>query len=421
MYLNIIRKAALLCLTVAFSLNLTAQDNSSFSSNFYGYVGFDAFYDTRQVTTARQGLVILYPLNEDLDPEGVDRNEGSEFNFTVVSTRLGAEIEGPDILGAASSANVEIDFLGTGKPYFNLIRLRQANVTLDWNRFSVLAGQNWHPMFVTECLPGVVAHAGGIPYHALNRAPQVKLRYKTGPLNLSLTILAHSDFSSLGPDGSTNDYLRKSGSPEAILQAIYESGNVLVGGTAGYHTLRPGSETPAGFSTSEEIGGFVGNIFTTLTFDEATLKMMANYGQNNSHLVMQGGYGETGPVNPARLEYGYTGIHAFSLWSDAEIHPGALTGLFSEEDALRLGIFGGYSRNLGSDEEITGDVWARGSDISHMYRISPRAVYSHGQASLGFELIYDIAAYGNPDNRFEFEETNEVSNLRTLLSLRYNF
>ncbi len=52
-----------------------------------------------------------------------------------------------------------------------------------------------------------------------------------------------------------------------------------------------------------------------------------------------------------------------------------------------------------------------------MYRVSPRVIYAPGQVSFGAELVYDIAAYGEPDNRFRFTETKNVTNIRALIVL----
>ena len=56
-----------------------------------------------------------------------------------------------------------------------------------------------------------------------------------------------------------------------------------------------------------------------------------------------------------------------------------------------------------------------------MYRISPRVLYTPGQVAFGAELVYDIAAYGEPDTRFRFTETNNVTNIRALISMKYSF
>ena len=397
------------------SLHFTAikaqEDNTSLQTDIYGYIEISPFFDSRQVVTARQGLVLLYPMNEDLDPGGSDLNGVSGLNFPVINSRMGINFGGPAILGADASARFEVDFLGTRGDLFGMLRLRHAFITLEWEKTSIIAGQTWHPMFVPQCFPNTVSFAGGVPFHALNRAPQIRFTYNDGGLSLSAIALTHSDFPSLGPLGPSGSYLSNSGIPETLLQVLYTNGPVLVGGTAGYQLLRPRTFTGEGYRTDEKMAGIEANIFTTLSLSPATVKIQANYGQNNSHLVMMGGYGETVPLNAEEGIYGYTGIHALSAWTDIET-----TG-----SPVKAGLFAGYSRNLGSDEAITGEVWARASDIAQMYRVSPRIIYAPGQVSFGAELVYNITAFGEPDNRFRFTETNNVTNIRALISMKYSF
>jgi hypothetical protein len=389
----------------------TASPQSPFQIEFHGFVNFEMFYDSRQTVAAREGNVLLFPAAENLDPEGFDLNAVPSFQMSLLSSRLQAAIKGPEILGAKSSALFEVDFLGTAQDKFNLIRMRHALVKLNWENTELLAGQYWHPLFITSCFPGVIHFGGGVPYNVLNRSPQLRLTHKAGNISLIAALLAQSDFSSTGPMGNSSIYLRNSGLPETWTQLIYEKDRFLAGASAGLLSLRPKTQTTVGFQTKENMTSLAGNIFAKYRFEKFQIKVQGTWGENLNHLVMLGGYGEAELIDPEKGIYNYSGIRSMASWVDME----TITGKW------RAGLFGGFSKNLGSGKPITGNYWARGGNISHIYRIAPRLGYFVEKVSFNLEMVYDVAAYGTPDNQFKFAETTPLANLRILTTMKYNF
>ena len=384
---------------------------SGWEKSIYGFMNYETIFDSRSVVAAREGTVLLFPEGRDPDPDGNDLNGDASFNMMVLSSRLGVELTGPEVFGAALGLRLEGDFLGTSGGLHHMARLRHAYLSLEWSETALLAGQYWHPMFVSGSFPNTVSYAGGVPFHGLNRAPQLRVSWSRGGFGLLAAALTHSDFPSLGPGGSSSLYIRNSGIPETLARLSYENESVLVGTTVGYQFLRPREVTSEGFRTTEMMHGLQGNVFAAFTGSSATLKAQVNYGENNSHLVMLGGYGESELLDPERGIYAYTGIRSVSALADLE----------GGGEAWKYGLFAGYAENLGASERITGEVWARGSNIAYMYRVAPRLVYQSGGTSLGFELVYDLAAYGEPDEKFRFEEQEDVKNLRGVVSLRHVF
>ncbi len=414
--IDIMRKSKhilLACLLMFLSVTqLSANDNEKrLKFDFYGFVNYEMMFDTRQVVNAREGHVILYPENEKLDADGNDINAAPSFNFLIISSRFGVKIGGPDAFGAKTMAHFEGDLLGTRGDLKSLARLRHAYIKLNWEKSELLAGQSWHPMFVGACFPNTVTFAGGVPYYALNRAPQLKFTYNLGPLSIAAIALSQNDFASLGPDGASSSYIRNSVQPEVYIQTIFKKENFLIGATGGYQVLTPRIQTDSLFQTNEKMKSFQANIFSTIQFPWLTFKIQTNYGENNSHLVMLGGYGEAELLDAERGIYSYTGIHALSSWVDFET-----TG-----EKFKAGLMAGYVQNLGAKEDITGRTFARGANIANMYRIAPRFVYNSGKAQIGLEFLYDVAAYGTPDARYNVTDTKDISNLRTVLSLKYFF
>jgi len=390
----------------------SAQETpKTFNFSIYGYANYEAVFDTRQVVTAREGTVMLYPANISNDPDGNDMNAVPNMNFLVISSRIGTKITGPDVLGAKASANYELDFLGTRAENFNLTRLRHGYILLKWEKTELMTGQYWHPVFVATCFPNTVSFAGGVPFYALNRAPQLRFTYTSGLWGFSAIAIAQSDFPSLGPDGPNTKYIRNSMLPEGLAQIIYRKDKFLAGGTMGYQVLKPRIKTLQGYRTDETMKAITANIFATIPIGNVKLKFQSNYGENNSHLVMVGGYGEATLIDQEKAIYDYTGIRTLSSWIDLE----------TSRNKFVAGVMAGYIHNLGSEKEIHGEHWGRGTNIENLIRISPRLTYTNGPVYLGLELIYDAAAYGNPDKKFRFAETKEVANFRTVFSMKYYF
>ena len=75
---------------------------------------------------------------------------------TLRQSEIGLEIFGPNIAGARTSADVQLDFAGgfpaTGNGVnFGIARLQTANVRFDWERTSVVAGQD--SLFISPLSP----------------------------------------------------------------------------------------------------------------------------------------------------------------------------------------------------------------------------------------------------------------------------
>ena len=46
---------------------------------------------------------------------------------------------------------------------------------------------------------------------------------------------------------------------------------------------------------------------------------------------------------------------------------------------VQFGLFGGYTQNLGAEDDINGNTFARGANIDYVYRVSPRVVFIAGK------------------------------------------
>lgn len=78
------------------------------------------------------------------------------FGATLRQSQIGLEVFGPRVFGAKSSADVQLDFSGgfpgTGNGVnFGIVRLQTANLRLDWEHTSFVAGQD--SLFISPLSP----------------------------------------------------------------------------------------------------------------------------------------------------------------------------------------------------------------------------------------------------------------------------
>jgi hypothetical protein len=387
------------------------EGESQFGITFTGFVKTDIFYDTRQNVSIREGHFLLFPRGPNLDPAGNDINAQPSFNMLNIQTRLAGRVTGPDTLGAATSGLIEGEFFGHTEGDINGFRLRHAYLRLNWPKTELLVGQTWHPMFVPEAFPDVVSFNTGAPFQPFNRSPQVRLTHNLGRFSIAATALSHRDFTSMGPGGANSSYLRNAVSPEMNLRAQYGTGDpsigteTVVGTGVNYLKIQPRMITEAGYKATETVGGAAAMVFFKRRLERWTFKSQGAYGQNLHHLTMIGGYVARQMVDPTTQAMEYTPMKTASAWAD--VHGNGRT--------WHPGLFLGYSRNLGASDDFGGACYARGDDIDHLYRISPRVVFNVARFRFAAETEWTVAAYGCPDSRGIVRNAKPVGNLRVLL------
>jgi len=228
------KKVKFLILTIFFfnAEGQSQEPDPSWGIKFSGFVKTDIFYDTRQSSASnglREGHFYLFPDNILPDAAGNDLNANPSLHILNIQTRLRGDISGPDAFGAKTSGAIEAEFFGTNESDLNGFRLRHAYVRLDWKSISLLTGQYWHPLFPVESFPGTVSFNTGAPFIPFSRNPQIRLTGKKDQLSMSLTAYSQRDFTSPGPDGNSNKYLRNSGLPGLNLQFRIEAGKSFTG------------------------------------------------------------------------------------------------------------------------------------------------------------------------------------------------
>jgi len=155
-------------------------------------------------------------------------------------------------------------------------------------------------------------------------------------------------------------------------------------------------------------------------FDQVTGTVNVHYGGDAYNLTMLGGYATTAlsDIN-GKLEE-YSCVRNFSLWYD----------MHTNGEQWQFGLFGGYSQNLGSSDDIVDEIfYSRGADIDYLYRISPRVIYNSGKFRIAPEIEYTVAAYATKDNtgklnrdaKGKITDSKAVGNVRILLGVYYFF
>ena len=407
------KKISILFLAFLLPLLSIAQDKPKFGIKFTGFVKSDIYFDSRQNVSAREGHFYLYPMNESLDVNGVDINGKSNFNMLSIQTRLKGAITGPDAFGAKTSAVIEGAFFGHTAPDINGFRLRHAFAKLTWDNTELLVGQFWHAMFITECFPGTVSFNTGAPFQPFARNPQIRFTQKFNEVKMVFTAMSQRDFTSTGPIGASTSYLRNNVIPELNFTLQYstkgEDGNSFLAGIgADYISLLPSIESGAGLSVDETVNGFSTMAFMKFTTKDITVKFEGVLGQNTTHLTMLGGY--IGHVDSYQFQE-FAPIKTASMWTD--IH--------SNGKKVQVGLFAGYTKNQGSDENNRNAFFSRGSNIDYIYRFSPRINFNSGKMRFSGEIEYTTAAYGSVAEDSSVANSNEVSNLRLLIGVYYFF
>jgi len=364
-----------------------SNEKPAFGISFKGFVKTDLMFDSRQTVTAREGHFLLYPAPIVEDVNGEDINASASYNMLSVQTRLTGVITGPEAMSAKTSGVIEGAFFGHSDGDINGFRLRHALVKLDWERSSLLIGQYWNPMFIVEVFPDVISFNTGVPFQPFSRNPQIRFVQTISDLKLTLTAASQRDFTSTGPAGASSKYLRDAVIPIMDANLKYVSPEMVAGIGANYKTLKPQLVTAKKYKSEETISSVSAMAFAKVTSGNFTAKIEGVYGENLYDLMMLGGYAEKSILDSSSIT-SYTNIQTISAWTE----------LIYGSD-LQFGLFAGYTKNLGSADEIVGQYYSRGSNIASVMRISPRVQYTIGKLSFAAELEYTSAEYGLPNEK----------------------
>lgn len=393
------------------------EDEKKIKLDVSGFLKNDMVYDSRQNVEVLEGLLHLFPKDVSYDENGNDINAKSSFGIIDISSRIRGKISGPDVFGAKLSGLLEADFTGiTGGFSTSRVRLRHAYSKLNWEKTEILFGREWHPMFVKEVYPSVMSLNTGIPFQPFNRSPMLKLSHEFGQFKIIGAAISQSDYVNSGPDGKSASYLKNSNIPNLHLQLQFKPGNFLFGIAADYKSIQPRLTTESlliedlTYVTDEKLNSYAFMGYFKFQKPKFVVKGKAIYGQNLSESVMPGGYGVS-VLDSVSGHEEYTPYNHFYTWANVVYG-----------DKTKFGLFGGYTKNLGSEDIIVGDTYGMALNMDYFYRITPTISHKIKNLLLALELEYSVAAYGDEiDNYGKFIKSHEVSNTRVLFSVFHFF
>jgi hypothetical protein len=228
-------KKTLLFLSLFLSISFLSAVEPTSSYKLYGFVRNDLYFNSRQNSEALDGLFNMIPRPIELNAAGVDKYDVPNSQMLSISTRLGIDFIGTQILGAKSTAKIECDFAGVSSTYY-IVRLRQAFLKLNWNKTELLVGQTWHPMFA-NLQPITPALSVATPFQPFNRSPQIRLTQKVGDkLSMLASASYQMQYMNQGPIGPSVTYMKTGLLPSLHLGMDYKSKNIVAGfGLDGSH------------------------------------------------------------------------------------------------------------------------------------------------------------------------------------------
>jgi hypothetical protein len=381
----------------------TDSKEKPFNYTLYGFLRSDFIYDSRQTVEALDGLLTYYPKDKRLDYNGKDLNDKPIVGAFGSLTRLQMGITSPEILKATPTGYIESDFTLRSTPsgIASTVRLRHVYIKLAWKKTDMLFGVTWHPLFVPDVFPTVLALNTGAPFQPFNRSPQLTLTHRlTDNFKVILSAIYQLDYSNLGPDGGTGTYLRNALLPNLHAQVQGKIKGLTLGAGYDFKSLQPRTETKSLkdkisiYETNEKINSYA--LLGYMKYESGLFvwKSKIIYGQNLTENLMTGGYALS------KLD--------------------SITGHEQYGKTWKVGIFAGYSKNYGFGDNIvtSSAIYARGAEIESYYRIAPSVHYTAGKLMLSFEIESTAANYGTIDlkDKGKVTDTHKVTNNRVQLS-----
>lgn len=383
------------------------NDTTSFKITFKGFIRSDIIFDSRQVVSAREGFVLLYPLKQVYDANGKDINEGFNLNQYAASSRLIVTADQQISHDFKIKMYLESDFTGSSNSTYNNLRLRHAYVRLDKNKYFLLVGQYWHPLVAEDVFPDMLSLNLGNPFKSAIRVPQMRFgvaNYKN--FDFYFTASTQLDNPSIGPDGVSTKYMRDAAMPNLTANIQKSFKNFKIGALVDYKTLLFSKVDSVLGMQKTNLSSMAYSVYGKYESPKFLFKTQFIYGENMFDHVMLGGLAQ------AEQGYCFQPSQSASAWIN----------VFWKTPKLNIGFFAGYIENLGFETATNGNFFARGSDIHSIYRIAPQFTFKASSRLLFFsETELTTANYGIPDARGRISGFKAVSNLRENISVVFLF
>lgn len=413
------KKTYLLLAALLSMSSVALAQKKNFSYKFYGQVRTDLFYNSRSNSETVDGLFYMFPLDEQLDPNGNDLNDAANSNFYTLYSRVGVDVVGPLLGKAKTSAKIEADFRGSGTSY-SVFRLRHAYLQLDWTGHALLLGQTWHPLY-GDVAPQILNLNMGAPYQPFGRAPQVRYRFSRKHFMLTGALIWQSQYLSVGPQdnvpGTTatqksQNFIKNSTVPEFYFGLDYK--NATFQGGAGVHvsSIVPRTKSVVNgktYKVDERVTGVSGEAHFKYTKNNWLVAGKTLLSTNLTQTSTVGGYGITS-VDAVTGEQEYAPLRVSHSWLN-----------IAYGSKWRPAVFVGYLKNLGATEKVNG-ILATGGNLDQLATATAELTYNLPSWKFGAEYSYCNAWYGDAFNeKHKATDAHSVANHRLVLTAMFMF
>ena len=420
--------AALLTGSAAFAQETPAK------FKLYGFIRNYMTADTRAVNAGTEDLYYYMPKGHDYKnattaDSKFDANEGFNWRFVSLTTRLGLDVSGYKFGTMGVSGKVEADFynLSGSVP---ILRLRQAFMKLAWDEspVSLTLGQTWHPMAAD--MPHMNNLETGAPFNPFNRSPQVTLDYKAGDFTFTASLLYLNHYLPTGPAGKTKDYY-KYGLPELYAGFTYKSGKFT--GKLGLDmvNMRPYRTVKATWVNSPDAVSKVKGMLTTfspfvfLQYTDGMFQLRAKsiLAQAGEHMNLLSGYGISNFDWTKGVVIEYTPMQDWASFVS-----------FSYGKKVQAMCMLGYMKQLGTTKDLftgyvpdEGNLWmntAADVHIQQAFRATPTVAWNIGKFTLSLEYNLTAAEFGSGTRDARGMYTGEkewILNHRFICMTKFNF
>ncbi len=288
----------------------------------------------------------------------------------------------------------------------------------------MLAGQEYHPLYVLGADPRTISFNTGIPIEPFSRNPQFRLTYTPDPhVDLIFCASTELEFETDGPIGFSTTYIRNAVVPMLDFQVKTHFSDHLIGAGVDYKRIRPRLKTDTGLKTRETLNTAIAIAYGAFNWESVSTRTKLIFAQNPTDMTMIGGYAVSS-IDQDCDQRTYTSLNVIAAWNDTEI---------TISKSIMPGWFIGFVKSLGARDTVLPNVvdaegtvterriFGIGTDIDYVFRFSPRLEWKVKNFLLGVELEYTRAAYGTIDSTGDVINTTPVANTRLLVALFYYF
>ena len=400
----------------------------------YGFVRNYLNVDTRKTYTVVGGEYNMIPYDEKWNEDkSEDLNDVAHAQLQALTTRVGLNLEGPELLGMQSSGKIEADFGGFGTNNM-VLRIRQAFVKLSSKEGNssreFLVGQTWHPLS-GDIMPEVLGMAAGAPFRPHSRTPQVRgIRY-WGSFGITAAVLYQLQYMNNGPKSasdptSTNsiDFANNALWPEAFIGFNFKQGPWYAQLGCDFQTIKPRTHAFDGTVTKkvdESVASITPTLYAQYVEGDWSVKFRTLLAANTSHLNQLVGYG-------------VTDVNTDGSWEYAPLRSSISYLNIAYGKKVRYNLFFGYMKNLGAGKDLydfgTNNyrIYMKGGEnftnLNSIYRIAPSISYNVKAFNIGLEYEWTACTYGdiNTDGSIKDNDNlHQVMNHRICALVKYNF